>query len=176
MTPTPIARLLDDHRLILRALGVLETAAARPEGGAPPPAGWWDDLIGWLRSFADANHHDKEERCLFPALAKAGVPEAGGPVAVMLEEHDRGRALLRAMQSAAAVDRARAAREYVSLLREHIDKENGVLFPLADAVLDEVAQQELGRDFAAILDDQGREASIPHAEAALERLHAALAV
>ena len=36
MTPTPIARLLDDHRLILRALGMLETAAARPEGGATP--------------------------------------------------------------------------------------------------------------------------------------------
>lgn len=35
--------------------------------------------------------------------------------------------------------RAAAAREYVSLLRDHIAKEDGVVFPLADSVLDPVA-------------------------------------
>jgi hemerythrin-like domain-containing protein len=70
--------------------------------------------------------------------------------------------------------RALLAREYVGLLREHIDKENGILFPLADAVLDDAAQRALRREFEAVEAEQGRDASIAHAEAAVERLGAAL--
>jgi hemerythrin-like domain-containing protein len=172
--PGPTARLLDDHRLILRALGVLETAAARPDGDPTPPAAWWDGLIAWLRAFADANHHGKEERGLFPALAKAGVPSEAGPVGVMLEEHDRGRALLRAMESGAGAGRARAAREYVGLLRAHIDKENEVLFPLADAVLDEATRDRLDRELEAADGDRGHGMPLARAETELDRLAAAL--
>ncbi|HEY6103772.1 MAG TPA: hemerythrin domain-containing protein [bacterium] len=117
---------------------------------------------------------DKEERCLFPALAKAGVPEAGGPVAVMLEEHDRGRALLRVMESGAAADRARAAREYVGLLREHIDKENGVLFPLADAVLDDPAREGSTASWKRSRATGVHSMPLARAEAELDRLAAAL--
>jgi hemerythrin-like domain-containing protein len=174
MTTPPIARLLDDHRLILRALGVTETAVARLEGGAPPASSWWSDLIAWLRAFADANHHGKEERCLFPALAKAGVPSEDGPVAVMLEEHDQGRALLRTMESGEAAARARAARAYATLLREHIDKENGVLFPLAEAVLDDRARERLAGELEAVEGDWSHGMPLAHAEAELDRLAVAL--
>jgi hemerythrin-like domain-containing protein len=173
MTPTEVLR--EEHRVILRALDLVETAARSLTAGTVLPEVWWLEIVAWLRGFADRNHHAKEEISLFPAMVKAGVPSMGGPIGVMLEEHERGRGLIRAMETAEPTARATGARAYVSLLREHIDKENEVLFPLADAVLDEAAQRELGRDFAATLDDQGREASIPHAEAALERLHATLA-
>jgi hemerythrin-like domain-containing protein len=174
--PTPTEVLREEHRVILRALSVLEAAAARLASGRPLPEGWWPEIIAWLRAFADKNHHAKEESSLFPAMVKAGVPSDGGPIGVMLEEHQRGRALVRAMEAGEPAARAAKAREYVTLLREHIDKENGVLFPLADAVLDEAAQRALQREFDAVEADQGRDASIPHAEAAVERLAAALTV
>jgi len=173
--PTPTEVLREEHRVILRALGALEAAAARLAGGRPLPEGWWPEVIGLLRAFADKNHHAKEETSLFPAMVKAGVPSVGGPIEVMLEEHQRGRALVRAMEAGEPAARAAKAREYVTLLREHIDKENGVLFPLADAVLDEAAQRVLQHEFDAVAAEQGRDASIPHAEAAVERLAAALA-
>jgi hemerythrin-like domain-containing protein len=173
--PMPTDVLRDEHRVILRALDMLEMAAAQLARGRPLPDGWWPEIVAWLRSFADKNHHAKEEAALFPAMVKAGVPSEGGPIAVMLEEHERGRALVRAMEAGEAVARAAKAREYVALLREHIDKENGVLFPMADAVLDDRAQGALTREFEAVEAEQGRDASIPHAEAAVERLLAALA-
>ena len=172
--PTPTEVLREEHRVILRALEVLETAAGRLAAGRPLPEAWWPEIIAWLRGFADRNHHAKEEHSLFPAMVKAGVPSAGGPIQVMLEEHERGRALIRAMEAGEPSARAARAREYVGLLREHIDKENGVLFPLADAVLDEAAQRALGREFEAVEVEQGRDASISHAAAAVERLGAAL--
>jgi len=173
MTPTDVLR--EEHRVILRALDLLEAAARRLGAGTPLPDGWWPEIIEWLRGFADRNHHAKEERSLFPAMVKAGVPLSGGPIGVMLEEHERGRALIRAMEAGEPAARAAKAREYVTLLREHIDKENGVLFPLADAVLDAAAQRALQREFDAVEAEQGRDASIPHAEATVERLAAALA-
>jgi len=172
--PTPTEVLREEHRVILRALEALEAAAARLAGGRPLPEGWWPEIIAWLRGFADKNHHAKEETALFPAMVKVGVPSDGGPIGVMLDEHERGRALIRAMEAGGPDARAAKAREYVTLLREHIDKENGVLFPLADAVLDDRAQGALTREFEAVAAALGRDASIPHAEAIVERLAAAL--
>jgi hemerythrin-like domain-containing protein len=140
--------LRDEHREILAALERLEAAAARLEAGEERPEPLWSELLEWLRAFADARHHAKEENVLFPAMIKAGVPPRGGPVDVMLEEHAEGRTLMAALATGASTARAAAARRYVGLLREHIAKENEVLFPLADAVLDEQAQAALLRDFA----------------------------
>jgi hemerythrin-like domain-containing protein len=166
--------LREEHRVILRAIVLLEVAAARLDDGRAVPDGWWGELLEWLRSFADRNHHAKEEEYLFPALTQAGVPAGGGPVGVMLGEHAEGRALLRAMAEGRGKARAEAARSYVQLLRDHIDKENGVLFPLTDAVLDSQGQLQLARGFEKVEAEQGLAASREHAEAQVDRLAAAL--
>ena len=170
----PTQALREEHRVILRALGLVEVAAARLSGGRALPDGWWEGLLEWLRAFADRNHHAKEEEYLFPALAQGGVPEAGGPVGVMLEEHTEGRALIRAMAEGHGDRRMEAARRYVHLLRDHIDKENGVLLPLTEAVLDSQAQLLVARGFEKVEAEQGLAASIEHAEAVVDRLAAAL--
>jgi hemerythrin-like domain-containing protein len=172
MTATEILRA--EHVLILRALTTLETAADRLASGVPPPAGWWTAAIAWLRGFADRTHHAREERLLFPAILDAGVPREGGPVAVMLEEHELGRSLIQAMETSAGPARVDATLRYVDLLRNHIDKENGILFPLADAVLDDTAQRTLRREFDAITDELGRDATLDGALAGVERLETGL--
>jgi hemerythrin-like domain-containing protein len=171
---SPTATLREEHVIILKALDVLETAVER-RAAAEPAADPWAALIDWLRGFADARHHAKEERLLFPALEAAGVPRAGGPVEVMLEEHELGRALLRDMREAAPAGRAALAREYVRLLRAHIAKENEVLFELADAVLDAAAVDALVRAYATADLEQGAATEPEAAEAALERLATRLA-
>jgi hemerythrin-like domain-containing protein len=142
--------LRDEHAVILRALLTLESDAEQLAAGGALPEGRWTDMIASLRAFADRNHHAKEEKVLFPAMIKAGVPADGGPIAVMLEEHAEGRALLATMYTGEPADQAAAARRYIRLLRDHIDKENGVVFPLADAVLDELDQTEVRRAFASL--------------------------
>jgi len=137
-----------EHRLILKVLGVLERILDASFSGAapaPPEAETVSDCIHFFRLFTDACHHGQEEGVLFEELVERGMSRTSGPIGVMLTEHEQGRAHVRAMT--AALERAtqgeseawavleQAGRDYISLLRRHIMKEDGVLFEMADRMI-----------------------------------------
>lgn len=119
-----------------------------------------DQLLEFFKVFVDKCHHGKEEELLFPALEKVGVSNKGGPIEVLLHEHQQGREYAQAMNAALAQytkgDRTavngfvKTAREYINLLDQHIDKENNVLFPLAEKHLSESEQARLWEGFERI--------------------------
>ncbi len=137
--------LRDDHKLILDMLTCFETALARAHQARSLGAHAFAPFVEFFHDFADRWHHVKEEQSLFPALVRAGLPAEMGPVGCMLEEHRAGRACLGALQEALAIadDDARHAMDiiqreggaYIDLLRDHIAKENGVLFEMADGII-----------------------------------------
>jgi hemerythrin-like domain-containing protein len=145
--------LKSDHRVIERVLAVLERLTERAESSPE----MWQKAYDFIRNFADHCHHLKEERILFPALQKLGIPSEGGPIGVMLLEHEEGRAYVRgiaeALELAKADPRAATpalfenARAYLRLLREHILKEDQILFNMADEALSSEEQKKLLREF-----------------------------
>ncbi len=156
-----VNRLVAEHDIIEQALTLLETAAARIESNQPVP----EDFVRWapefFSRFADGCHHAKEEDLFFPLLKERGIPEEGGPIGVMLNEHVLGRDCVRRMREAserAEFDGAQfvtAAREFVPLLRQHIFKENNVLFKMAENVLSEADDGLLCDQFTEV--EQERE-------------------
>ncbi len=147
-----IADLMNEHEAILSAIHILERMIATIEKATSVETKGIHDFIGFLKEFADKCHHGKEEGLLFPAMIGAGVPDKGGPIGVMLAEHAQGRKLIRDMEESIStdVDRmklAQAAREYANLLRNHIQKENNVLFPMAERVLTETQLEKLYKGF-----------------------------
>ena len=157
---TVTEELTTEHRAIERMLAVLESAAGRLEAGERVRPDVFREALDFVRNFADRCHHGKEEENLFPRLEELGVPREGGPLGVMLSEHDEGRAFIGAI--AAAVDAyeggdesaahtiAGSARGYVELLHGHILKEERVLFPMADQVLSADDQRSLEESFERI--------------------------
>ena len=151
--------LMDEHRVIEHVLTTLEKAAGCLESGLMRP-GFFVDAAEFIKGFADGCHHKKEEGVLFVAMVAHGVPDRGGPVGVMLAEHEQGRAFTRAMHAAAkkweAGDlsaRSEVARNtlgYVVLLRQHIYKEDNVLFPMADRVIPPESQAKVAEDFERV--------------------------
>ncbi|MFZ4726038.1 MAG: hemerythrin domain-containing protein, partial [Paludibacter sp.] len=61
-----------------------------------------EQIIDFVRNFADKYHHLKEEDVLFMELEKHGMPREGGPVGVMLLEHDEGRNYIKLAAKAVA--------------------------------------------------------------------------
>jgi hemerythrin-like domain-containing protein len=152
--------LMEEHRVIERVLAALETAAERLRAGDPIDPSFFLRASDFVKGFADGCHHQKEEGVLFPALESAGLPREGGPVGVMLEEHEEGRELNAGMRAgaervaagdASARDEiARCALDYVALLRAHIAKEDRVLFRMADEMIRGQAQDAMMEDFERV--------------------------
>ena len=135
-----IEDLKHEHDAVLFALKILAGMCKRMSVGAPVDDADIAAFLGFLKEFADKCHHGKEEGLLFPALVEAGIPQEGGPVGRMLEEHVEGRRWIRDMEAATQPalkvdDFTAAARGYTRLLQAHIQKENEVLFRMAEQVL-----------------------------------------
>jgi hemerythrin-like domain-containing protein len=151
--PTQI--LSDEHRIIERVLDAVQRLTLAP---ARQNLERWQKAIDFIRHFADRCHHCKEEQVLFPALEAHGIPTEGGPVGMMLLEHEEARSHVRAMLEGlarieAGDDGGEAglfdnAGQYLRLLREHIQKEDEVLFRMADEVISADEQKKLLAAFA----------------------------
>jgi len=157
------AELVDEHGHIKQMLNVLEAASARLEAGNKVDPAHLGRMVDFIRLFADKCHHGKEEDLLFPAMEAAGIPRQGGPIGVMLSEHTLGRSYVKGMAEAAAgcksghkgaaLSFAENARGYAALLRRHIDKEDNVLYPMAEARIPQSRQRELLASFEKVESD-----------------------
>jgi hypothetical protein len=142
--------LIDDHQTTERALEAVERALARPEGPSPRML---EAFVEYATGYVDACHNRKEENHLFPLIERRGVPREGGPLAVMLAEHERNRELLPQLKAlvaryAAGQREVRGEleslfKEYAELLRNHFWKENDILFPMARRVMSDQDEQSV---------------------------------
>jgi hemerythrin-like domain-containing protein len=135
----PTEELKHEHQVILLVLAGAERQAGRPGEADLAQIG---EMIEFFVNFVDRCHHSKEEKHLFVKMEERGIPH-DGPIRVMLDEHDQGRRLVTAMKkslsetwagSGAATEALRNDLiAYVRLLRSHIDKEDNILYPMADS-------------------------------------------
>lgn len=142
--------LRKEHEAILYVLQILDKmmlSNAKEEALIQ----YYRELVNFLKIFADKCHHGKEENYLFEELVKSGVPKDGGPIGVMLHEHTEGREYIALMNTATEagdlIEFNKNAIKYSDLLKNHIAKENNVLFPLADKLFEEQKQDELFERF-----------------------------
>lgn len=149
----PIEILKEEHEIIKKGLSILEVST---RNAGVISVSEIEKLLMFFDEFVDKCHHAKEEQSLFPLIEMKGIPKEGGPIGVMLFEHEKGRMLRRAMLSTLKdfeknFDAFRDyARDFISLLNEHIYKENNILFPMADIVLSRSDKEKLFNDFETV--------------------------
>ena len=145
--------LIDDHTHIQKLMDVMERITTVKD----PDVEHLEFIVQFIREFADGCHHAKEEGLLFPKLVEKGIPKEHGPIGMMLMEHDEGRSYVKGMADNLAFyksgnkDALKAVYQnmagYVNLLRNHIHKENNILFRMADQVLSDDEQNSLLNQF-----------------------------
>ena len=141
--------LIDNHTIIQKVMDIMESITETKE----PPADHLEFIVSFIREYADGFHHAKEEGLLFPKLVEKGIPQEFGPVGMMLREHEEGRNFVKGMSDNLTLYKSgnkEALRSiymnmtgYINLLRNHISKENNILFRMADQVLSDGEQAKL---------------------------------
>ncbi len=145
-------------------LRILDEVCRRVESNEAVNFQHLESILEFLQVFVDRCHHGKEEEILFPALESVGIPKEGGPIGQMLAEHEQGRQLVREIgqtlptgtreEWAAATRFRETSRKYIELLAQHIQKENDVLFAMADMRLLEIQQEKLFDEFERLEEEK----------------------
>lgn len=172
--------LMQEHLIIQQVLDALEQGAQKLGSDTDTPKDFFVDAADFIRGYADDTHHKKEEGVLFKAMAEHGFSPDAGPLAVMLAEHEQARQFTQALtESAQKLHRGdRSAREdvimyalsYVRHLRQHIMKENNILFPMADRVMPEDEAARIEADFERVERDEIGLGAHPKYEALARKL------
>jgi hemerythrin-like domain-containing protein len=156
--------LKNEHEGILLMLRILDAVSTKMNTGEKIRIDHLDGMVEFFKVFVDKCHHGKEEDFLFPAMEKAGVTRENGPIDVMLNEHTMGRSLMAGISEAVTQYKSEdesaqdefgsASAEYIALLTRHIDKENNILFPMADMRLTPQEDQQLVEAFEQLEHDR----------------------
>ncbi|MBU1002878.1 MAG: PAS domain-containing protein [Proteobacteria bacterium] len=148
--------LIAEHELIERAMAVLKANLELVEQDGHEPL-QLKRALDFLQEFGDKVHNVKEELFLFPKMQERGIPVQGGPLGVMLMEHEAERGLLGRMATTVvglkeASDETRRTfvqegLEYLTVRANHIWKENDVLYPMGRQVLSQADADALLASF-----------------------------
>ncbi|HSD99616.1 MAG TPA: hemerythrin domain-containing protein [Burkholderiales bacterium] len=114
-------------------------------------------MIYYLDTFSERMHHPKEDRFLFSALRNRGG-EAATAVADLEREHAAGGSALRRLEQCLVRyeeggDRefqafADAVAKFIREYRDHMHKEESIVFPMAERMLSAQDWQAIDRAFA----------------------------
>ncbi len=141
-----IKLMMEEHQYILRMLAVVRKACYGVMQGDAINYEDFHKMIDFIRSYADAHHHGKEEKLLFNEMVTHLGPLGNKLITHgMLVEHDMGRLFIQEL--VAALDRVKDGDEmskldvianaisYTHLLKRHIDKEDTVVYTFAERQL-----------------------------------------
>ena len=164
-----IKLMMEEHQYILRMLAVVRKACYGVMQGDEINYEDFNKMIDFIRSYADAHHHGKEEKLLFNEMV-THLGALGNKLIThgMLVEHDMGRLFIQEL--VAALDRVKAGDEmskldvianaisYTHLLKRHIDKEDTVVYTFAERqlssdIMDKVNQETVEFERAALEKD-----------------------
>ncbi len=136
--------LYDEHQVILKVIEAVLKECKKP---ILDPI-FFKKAIDFIKNYADKLHHAKEEDILFNEFDRIAC-ESGlcNPVQQMLHEHDLGREFVRGMVAGLKEENKvkiiKNAQGYAELLKEHIGKEDDILYPMAEEALNETTKKKM---------------------------------
>ncbi len=152
--------LSDEHKNILNMIERIENECNDIENSKIIDFEFFQNAIDFIKNYADKLHHAKEEDILFKKFNECNDMGCN-PVQQMLYEHDLGRnfvkGMLEAINESNKVKLIENAREYCNLLKEHIFKEDNVLYPMAEEAIDEKTKKEMLTRFREIDKERRKE-------------------
>lgn len=150
--------LSEEHQNILKVIdAVLKECNEIEGGGKDLDKEYFTKVVDFIKNYADRYHHAKEEDILFKVMLENAEGMHCNPIPVMLHEHDEGRHYVKGLEEGLAnSDRGLIltnASGYCHLLRDHIYKEDNILYPMAEEALSEELKEEVQAKYKKVNDE-----------------------
>ncbi len=137
--------MIEDHKQILKVADALSRECQAINSGKAINKKFFENAIDFVRNYADKFHHAKEEEILFKEFTKNEECMHCNPVPQMLHEHDLGREYIKNLEQQVQKNNIQGvisnALGYAELIRDHIFKEDNILYPMTNEALDGKTQK-----------------------------------
>ena len=154
----PLNKLVREHSVIKKLVFSIPFLAAEFEENPSTTQELIEEGLDFIRRYADRFHHAKEEDVLFKYF-----DENAEIFQVMYKDHEQARSHVRQTHDALEKGDDKAVlhnlHAYGDLLKEHIQKEDEVLYPWIDRNLTDSQVGELFTKFSSIDEEFGNEPS-----------------
>jgi len=157
--------LVEEHKLILRGLDLLTTAAEKIVRNQNPPRELFEKAAVFSHDFTNKFHHYKEEIVMFGLLAQKHLGEIDGEIERLRNQHEILRNYMSEISdsldgysrnSETEVRRLhRNLSEYIETLRRHIHAEDKIFYPLVQKRLTADEMQDMKERFEKYAADAG---------------------
>lgn len=153
-----LSLLKDEHRSLAAVIHALQFLVRRMQQGKPADTELLGSILHYLTRFPERLHHPAEDRYLFGPL-RAKTAEAGEVLDLLEKEHHEGHAretallealnALNAQMSGAVAAFAKVVDDYAAFYWAHMVREETIIVPLAERLLDESEWEAAASAFAA---------------------------
>lgn len=153
--PTPIQILTQEHMHISRVVEALKKECYEIQEGKQIDRTFFKGAVDFIKNYADSFHHGKEEDILFAYMRKHLDEVHCNPIKQMLIEHKLGREYIKKLIDGIKTRKkdkvARNTLGYCELLQDHIFKEDNILYPMADELINKKEQKMMRDEFRKVI-------------------------
>jgi hemerythrin-like domain-containing protein len=156
----PTENLIQEHKTIIEILNIIKKIADNIKQKKVFYTMDIEKIVDFLTGFWDKCHNEKEEKALYPELISSRIQIEDNSIAGISNEHTKGRIYIKEMSYSimncklghafSCEKLADCLINYSTLLRNHIQKEEEILFPLINQTLTDKKQKDILHSFEKI--------------------------
>ena len=157
---TPTENLIKEHEEINELLDIMSKIAMKIKSKDVFYPNDVEEIIDYLIIIIDKSHHGKEDEVFYPELISSGIPNEKAPLSIINYEHTLAKRYLKDISSCVVNCKigndfsgellADSLTNYVVVIKNHIQREEEIVFPIANEVLSSEKQNEISQRFEAI--------------------------
>jgi len=157
---TPTENLIKEHEEINELLDIMSKIALKIKSKDVFYPNDVEEIIDYLIIIIENSHHGKEDDVFYPELISSGIPKETAPLSIINYEHTLANRYLKDISSCVVNCKigndfsgellADSLTNYVVVIKNHIQREEEIIFPIANEVLSSEKQNEISQRFEDI--------------------------
>ena len=169
---TPTENLINEHKEINELLNILSKISDKIKSKDVFYTNDVEEIVDYLILLINKSHHGKEDGVFYPELMQSGISKEIAPLSIINYEHTLSRRYLKEIVSCVVNCKigndfsgemlAESITNYVVVIKNHIKREEEIVFPMAEKLLSVDKKNEIAKKFENIDENNFNHSFVEH--------------